>query len=467
MPPKKAKAKKEEVVEIPKPHLLPDGQRSYFIGGWSKHQSLTAIGGIVTSDREAQNIFVLPPGTEEVPAAPQAAEGTAEGDEPAPTPKQEDVAVVALRAVNVTGLLPALKAPVVEKKEAAAEGEEGDEGAAAGEEEAGEGEEGEAAAKPKELTLFADRAVTISGDLRFESAPAPEPEAPPPEEKTDESKPAKTTKGKKTAAVKEDPAEVAAREAAAAAAREKAAREKEKGASPSTWPVVEISNLYFTGAVSVKGVHINFTNCHFGGGSGQNQLSVHQYCKVNLKKCSFACPAKAGLYCYPLSVVTVTSCIFAGELLPQNAEELEQIKAAGVKPLPSDVTAIPNNSGLYVDDANVTVTSSTFEELATGIILHDKCEGSSISTSTVRRCGTTGIFCHGTAAGIKDCQVHQCGYYGLRFEGPCKGVVVRNSVSGAPVKVGEGARPLLHTNTLSTKLLDLNEKGTVSLQPRY
>ena len=47
MPPKKsAKAKKEEVVEIPKTDALPNGVATHFLGGWSANQSFAALEAI-------------------------------------------------------------------------------------------------------------------------------------------------------------------------------------------------------------------------------------------------------------------------------------------------------------------------------------------------------------------------------------------------------------------------------------
>jgi hypothetical protein len=448
-PKAKAVKKKEEVVEIPKPHLLPDGPKSYFIGGWSKHQSLTAVETFTKADPTLTTVYLLPGVIDET------LKGTV------------TESVVPLGTIKLLGVLPSAKGEGQKPSgEGAADGEGGDgEGGAAAAEEEADGEK-----KPQqELTLYPDQTITVQGRITIEGVMPPVVVAPAPVVEAAETAaaPSKAVKGAKgkTAVVKDDAAEIAAREAAAAAAREKALKEQEKGAAPSKWPTIEIQNVFFLGEVSIKKAHVTFINCHFSGTSDENKfqafegnlVAVHQYCKVSFQRCTFSRGLKSGLYAYPKSIVTVNECVFSGQALPRSAEEPV---AQGA------FEAVATSVGIYADDAKLAAKGCIVGSVASGIIFHDKCEDSIVEKTIVRQCSTVGVYCHGTVATIRDSTVGSSGYYGLRFEGRCKGKVLRNNIS-SPVRIGEGAAPFLHTNALTSKLMDANEKGLVALEPKY
>lgn len=475
MPPKKPglKAKKEEVEVVPKASTLPDGKKTYFIGGWSKHAHLDAIKDIVTADSTCDAVFVLPGRL-----------GSEGADAAAPT---RDVAV---RSMRIVGLVPAIRAKNAAAAAAAtvgaggggdggAEDGKGGEGGEAGEGDGGEdGGEGAASAKaaaagPK--VAVADRSVAVCGPVAFVALPPPVVPAPPAALVASAAPaavvaPAAAAKGGKAKPVVEDPAEVAARAAAAAAAAAAAKAAAEKGfAAPSRWPHLVIENMFFAAAVMVKGIHATFLNCHFFG--SRNQVEVHQYCKVTFERCSFAAPGNAGLYAFPLSEVVVKSCAFLGSALPETESDRSEAAAAAERSADGGAgetqwNANSNNAGVSVDDASVVIRDCSFSELGTAVVVRNKSAGTTIEKNTIARMANTGLFLEDTQANATANTVSGCAYYGVRFVGRCTGQFLKNVVSDRAV-IGEGARPLLHSNKFSHALEDRNDKGSAALQPRY
>ena len=158
MAPKKVGKKKDEVVELPKTSSLPDGAKTYFVGGWSAHHTLDAISSITEKIRPttpedeitatAKQLFVLP-----------GVMGTA----------QDSYHPILCHGMLLTGLSPNVtraNAAAYDAKKAntGAAGGEGEGGAAAAD--GGEGGEG-AAAAPKQTGADVDDSVVVAAAVTF------------------------------------------------------------------------------------------------------------------------------------------------------------------------------------------------------------------------------------------------------------------------------------------------------------
>jgi hypothetical protein len=492
MAPKKAGGKKADVVDLPKASTLPDGQRNFFVGGWSSNADLTSI----TTISE-----IVKPATEEAEAtAPQINIMVLPG-----ALKHADSAVVMLtHGLNIKGLLPqqqaANKAAYEAKRNPKDQGGDAEDVA----NNAAEAEEGGKQEKPQRKVLLANDAVQIHGGISFNGIKPPIVVVPVIEQEKKSAVPEKGAK-KKTD-------EDRAREAEAQRQREenaiRIAKEEEerlsKFAIPRRWPTVTIANLSFFGPVSVAGAHINFINCNFltlGGGSGPlatNQVEVNQYCKVSFTGCTFAQPSRNALYVFPLADVTARNCVFSGVDQPHSVKDLAAVQEAGgpsAAAVDNARASRPDAVGVHADSAKVVIDDCLFEALGTGVILRgryalapavaapaagegaEKSAGGApsakIPTSmTVQKSEIKGIFGTGifidraSGVSVQGNNVVQCEYYGAQLRGAGRVQVIRNSFANT-VLVHEGAAPFLHTNNMAVPLLDKNDKGNVYMEPTY
>ena len=493
MAPKKVGGKKTaDIVDLPKASTLPDGQKNYFVGGWSSYPDLTSISTIsdlvkpINEEAEATaqqiNILVLPGAIQHA----------------------DDAVVVLTHGLAIKGLLPQLSAANKAAFEAKRNPKK-DDGNGDAEEAAGnnaDGEEGAAKSAVKRKVLFANDAVQIHGGINFNGIKPSVTVAPVIEENK---KAAAPEKGAKKKSEEEKQREIEAQrlreEAAVRAAKEEEER-LSKFAIPRRWPTVTVSNLAFFGPVSVAGVHINFINCHFaslGGASGPlatNQVEVNQYCRVSFTACTFAQPARNGLYAFPLADVTARNCIFSGIDQPHSEQDVANLQQNGpsAAAIEGAKAARPDAVGVHADGAKLLVEDCLFEALGTGVILRGKYalaapvaanagggegEKSAASSSTkiptsmtVQRNVVQSIFATGLfvdkASGVlvQSNSVAQCGYYSSQFRGAGRVQVIRNTF-GNTVLIHEGSAPFLHSNTLATVLIDKNDKGNVYMEPTY
>jgi hypothetical protein len=455
MPAKKAvKAKKEEVIEIPKTALLADGKKTFFVGGWSAFATIAALAE-ATTQRDAGDAVQLLPGAFTRDAAAAA----------------EPILVRSLTVVGVTAAeleKTTLKAPAA----AAAGDEDGEEAAEA--EEQGEAEDAAPAAAADPVV---DQSVVVHGKVALAAYVPPVeivPEVAAPEVAAAKPEPkGKKEKGKKAPTPAEEEKVVAPPPV------EKV--EEPVGAKPSEWPTLTMANVCFRGTLVVKGVHLVLRKCHFLGVEGDavegcsgNQLEVHQYCNVTATDCTFATPVKSSVYCYPCSNFAATGCVFSGAdvFAAQQQAKLAGEGAAPDAALAALVTSSAaaskarNNVGVYCDNGAVTLAKCKFAELGVGLLLKDHCDGSTVTACSFAGLHSTGAMFDGSKGVFQDCSVKACGYYGLKFANKAAPKIYRNKLS-APVVIERGARPFLHSNTCDVRLVDKNDTGVVALEPKY
>ena len=434
MPPKKsAKAKKEEVVEIPKTDALPNGVATHFLGGWSANQSFAALEAI-SKEKDTGDLVVVLPG---------------ELAHPAPV-------ICEVRALTVSGARPAPPADAAPAADGNADAD--------AEAEADADAEGAAEAAPSEPLV--EEYVTVTGDVTLNAwIPPVEVKAPtpPPVEE-----PKKETKGKKGAKAKTAVVE----EEAAPPPPPAPVEEEPTGANPSAWPTITFKNLAFRGTVTAKGVHAAFVNCHFIGG-GKHQVVSHQYVSLSFTRCTFSMPTRSCAYGFPTSKLAFTDCTFTGVDLAA-----EQAVAAATAEAPADeamtarvssstsAASTSNSTGIHADNCDAVVSGCRFRHLGYGVLLHDKCKGAAVTKSTFDRMYNTGCYVDGAAGLLQGNTVKRCEYYGLVVKGIATIKVLQNEIQ-SKVRIHRGARPLLHTNTCALPVHDENDNGNVYMQPTY
>jgi hypothetical protein len=433
-PKKSAKAKKEEVIEIPKTDAIADGVCTHFLGGWSAKQSFAALEEITKAKDSGDVVVVLP--------------GVLAHDAPI---------TCEVRGLTVLGARPAPKVEAAAADpNADAEGEGGDADA-----------EGDAAASGAPSEPLVEEHVTVSGDITVTAWVPPveaKPPTPPPVEE-----PKKDAKGKK--AVKGKSAAV--EEEAPPPPPPPPVEEEPTGANPSAWPTITFKDIAFRGSFTTKGVHVVFNACHFIGGT-THQVMAHQYTNVSFTRCTFSLPARSCAYGFPTSKLSFTDCTFTGlDLAAEQALASADGSAADAQlsaRVSSSTTAASTGSstGVHADDCDAVVTGCRFRNLSFGVLLHDKCKGAVVSKCSFDRIYNTGCFVDKAAGLLQGNSVRRCEYYGLVFKGKATTKVLQNDIQ-SKVRLYRGARPLLHTNTCALAILDENEapEGNVYMQPTY
>lgn len=410
-----AKVKKDEIIEVPKTAGIPDGKKTFFVGGWSSFESFRALQEITSQHTEAGDTVIVLPG--EIDAG----EGPLE-----------------LRTLTVGGqsCFERLAAQRVDASKGGAEDEAGQEARAL---DGAEDGTKKTAAEDEKL----DRSVVIKGLLNITAWKPPPPPVPTPVAPTPVAPaPKKSGASSKTVKIDEEPAPPP-----------KEPDPPEVGVAPSTWPTVTFDGLCFTGSVVVKGIHAVFKRCAFASTETAQQLTVHQYCKVSVEQCTFDVPQRQSLYCFPKSVVSVNKCYFGSEVARER--------------LPTD--AASSTTAVYCDDASLQLTSSTMRNVGFGVVLKDKCEGTVVSRNTFDGIEATGLMVQGGCiAAIRSNTFKRCGYYAMQFMGDskCQPMVVCNTVSST-VRIHHGARPTLHTNKLDVAVVDDNATSPAYLNPTY
>uniref|UniRef100_A0A7S1LI10 Right handed beta helix domain-containing protein n=1 Tax=Neobodo designis TaxID=312471 RepID=A0A7S1LI10_NEODS len=429
-PKKSAKAKKEEVVEIPKTEDIANGIRTHFLGGWSSNQSFAALEDISKEKDNGDRVVVLP--------------GVLDHAEPVSCE---------VRALTVVGARPPAQANAAPAANADAEGE--------GEAEA-EAEGEAAAAAPSEPAV--DEYVTVSGTITLNAWIPPvevkAPTPPPVEEPKKDAKGKKGAKGK--AAVVEEEAPPPPPPAPV--------EEEPKGANPSAWPTITFKDLSFRGSITAKGVHAVFENCHFIGGA-THQVVAHQYVSLTFTRCTFSLPSRSCVYGFPTSKLALTDCTFTGiDLAAEQAvaasPDAEDAQMAARVAESTTAASAGSSIGIHADDCDAVATGCRFRNLAFGVLLHDKCKGAAISKCHFDRIYNTGCHVDGAAGALQGNTVKRCDYYGLVFKGKATTKVLQNDIQ-SKVRLYRGARPLLHTNTCAVAIQDENDVGNVYMQPSY
>lgn len=471
MAPKKVGKKKDEVVELPKTSSLPDGAKTYFVGGWSAYHTLHDISAITERVRPTTPEDEITAAVKQLYVLPGVM-GTAK-DSFHPT---------LCHGMLLTGLSPnttrANAAAYDAKKAASAAGGaagDGDGGAAAGDGE-GDAAANTAAASEAGWAADVDDSVVVASTVTLEGVRPTVTVAP---VVVDVKPSAAPEKGAKKKSEEEKQRELEAQrqreEAAIQAAKAEEAR-LNKFAMPNRWAAVVISNLVFTGPVKVRQLHVQFKNCRFAcSWKNVNQVEVAQYCRVSFTNCTFEGPRKASLYCFPLAEVTVKKCTFTGS---------------------SDAAAHETNSiGVHTDGAKITVDHCQFTKLGTGVLLRgsvapaaaapsgdaaggDAAEkGNTLkpaaSTQIVQSSKFYGLFTSGYVCDKASYtlfhrnEVQDCGYYGAQvLHGGVKNFLMTNNFSSL-VHIGSGATPVLNGNTMSFPIKNDNDASNVYMQPVY
>lgn len=473
MAPKKSK-KKEDTVELPRASSLPDGPKTYFVGGWSYYQSVSDVSHVTQ---------LLKPKT-------QAEEATVSPSvvfvNPGKMNEPEPVMVMLTHNQTIEGLLPekiALNRAAQEKKTTGHTAQE--EANTNAVEEAAVDEEDTAVKTAARRTWVVQDAVTIAGDVVFQGEkPVITVEPVMPETKAPDAK----SKKKMTEEEKQRIAEE--RAAAEEEARRVAKAEEERlsqFAMPHRWPSVSMSNMAFAGRVTVRGAHVTFNNCHFmssPGGSDKNLVEITQYARVSFTACTFAAPPKAALYCYPQSEVAVVDCGFSGTGFPtaDSAPQTTSSSAVGAQTV-----------GISAESAKLTVKECSFERLAYGIILRGRFAGGSTATpqpsssdgaegnapakaefsSMILACSLSNMYVTGlllekaTGVLVKKSTVSSCGYYAVQcVHGGSRQQLLFNTFN-SQVRIAKGCRVFLHSNKLTVPLQDENDGDNVYMEPVY
>ncbi|CUG31231.1 Hypothetical protein, putative [Bodo saltans] len=484
MAPKKVGKKKDEVQDIPKASTLPDGNKEYFIGGWSAYETVSGISQIAEEVRPKKQEEEATVGPTSIYLLPGDI-GTAGATEEVVVSHKMSISGV----VQKTATAQAAAFDVARRSGAAAiaDGEEGAGAAAVEANAAGDAEDGDAAAASpttevsRRKVIVADLSVRILNDVSFTGIRPTVVVAP---VIVEEKKAAAPAKGKKVSEEdkQRDAEEKRVREEAAVqAAKEEEAR-LNLFAMPQRWASITVSNIAFYGRVSVSQTHITFKNCVFVNAA----VDVAQYAQVQFIDCLFSQPSANALYCYPLAEVVVRNSVFSGLPPPSSAEEAAAALASAATTAATDASV-----GVHADGAKITVDSCYFEYVGTGVLFRGQYQQAAPTSSSAAADGeATGdaaaakgdaaakkktstsqqvvssdfdaiyvssiLLDKASGVALKKNTVGSSAYYGLRVVNGGKSQLIHGNKFQSKVSIGRGSFPTLHTNVLDVPLEDAN-----------
>jgi hypothetical protein len=491
MAPKKVGKKKDEIQDIPKANTLPDGNKEYFIGGWSAYGTISGISEVAEDVRPRKQEDEATVGPTAIYLLPGDI-GMGGASEVVVVSHKMAISGVVLKTAAAQAA--AFDAARRSGAAAATDGEDALGGGAAEANTAADAEEGEAAAASptteasRRKVIVADLSVRVLSDVAFTGIRPTVAVVPVVVEDKKAAAPAKGKKISEEDKQREAEEKKVREEAAIQAAKEEEAR-LNLFAMPQRWAAVTVSNIAFYGRVSISQAHVTFKNCVFANAA----VVVSQYAQVQFSDCLFSQPSTNALYCFPLSEVAVRGSVFSGLPPPATVEEAATSFASAATTAATDASV-----GVHADGAKITVDKCYFELIGTGVLLRGQYQQAAAVASTSdgdaagdaaaakgeaakKKVATQQVISSdfdaiyvasilldkASGVALKKNTIGSSAYYGLRVLNGGKSQLVHGNKFSSKVSIGRGCFPTLHTNVLDVPLEDDNNTGNVYMEPKY
>lgn len=484
----------EEQIDIPVAAAIADGKRYYFVGGFSKNDSINALQSISEEKASTGTDVTILPGTYTVNAV--AAASGCDAPRP-PSPASKDGIEVAVRSLDIKCYQPQTAQPksaVVIAVEADPDADyEGGEGGAGG-----DGADGTAGGADGAAHILPPTQPPITGDVVFTGrviftryvAPAdaaPSLAALQPEPVTTSTMlDARASRGMsiRSTASKKSVTSTAESDAAAAAVAAAARNETpsvagagstpepEVGARPSTWPTLSFNGVRFEKcAITFNKVHAVFERCHFNFiPAGSNYfVTAMPYTRVTFVECTFAQPSKAAVYGFPYSTITATQCHFSGLNLNAIQDDRDSAETLAKERLEQSSRGAANNAAVMADDATVVMDNCHVLHLTHGVVLQNRCAESRIKKCVFENIdGSAAYFGQGSQPIFhRNYIAGSCSGRGVFFAPGSKPKASHNIVAARTI-ISQGAGPLLKANQFAIRIEEQNDiLCPLYMEPKY
>lgn len=187
------------------------------------------------------------------------------------------------------------------------------------------------------------------------------------------------------------------------AAEEPVEEEGEEGAKktePARPLALTLGNMTFLGGLLAEGLSKGYIDdCVFGEPVVENSSVIHcctakALTTVRCTRCTFYGATKSIVYAFPKSRAEFSECKFLGASKPAPPVEAVRRKRGYVPPPPPPPTApvsVLCETGVYLDDACVSIAKSSIANVGIGVLCRDECKDARIVETQISLTTATGV----------------------------------------------------------------------------